>query len=458
MSLGIPLHLTHHSVAHTTLSPVSSAWPSDKLFAHNSKLERALTRHDLYAIQIGPTWRDRAIPAMQLTPDRLILGVGTSLVVHPLLHPGRRFAGKTVGGAKEYRISTGGSEADVVGVHELPGGSVAVAQFDGTLQRLELSPAKGDHTMKSTAHYVHPKGSNIHVLAGCGDMLLTASSGGSRASSPSSMTLPGNARPAGTVRLWRASSPWLPPTQLQLPTPRAWSALLTDSRAFLGLNGGIHVHALAPSGMQRTAVLHGVQPQHSAAYGLVQPPFKSSVGSSDHTLLSAWHDGVARLHDLRTGSAPVLELSDPWSDAGLYSCAFVGAHGVAAGGAQHGQVSVWDVRSPRSSGWSLFSPGGRGSPVYALAGEGGRVWGVTEKRAFVLAFDGSGDVPGGLATPAARAPPPVKGAKDVPSGWKRRGGRMNWTVHFGEHAAKEVTMGYRHGDRGMALFESRVPA
>lgn len=152
-----------------------------------------------------------------------------------------------------------------------------------------------------------------------------------------------------------------------------------------------------------------------------------------------------------------MELHDPWYDAGLYAAAFVGAHGICGGGAQEGIVSFWDVRMPKR-GWSLYSPSGKGSPVYALKGEGGRLWGVTERRAFVLAFDGSGDVEGGLVAPAARAPPPPKGAKDVPTSWRRRGGKRGWTVHYGDHALKEICKGYKHDGGGMDLFDTKLLA
>jgi WD40 repeat protein len=337
------------------------------------------------------------------------------------------WAPRSAAPARTYPLGSGsGSAADVVGVHALPApNTYIVAHFDGTLQRVEL-----DRTAKSTAHYMHPRGgtsspSNIRALAGHEDSFLAASE--------------------GVARLYRSRAPWVPPTEIDLGAGvRAWSAALTESTAFVGVSGGIGTYALHSSGPVRVRNLQGPE-KGSAAYAVAPGP----------QILSAWYDGAARLHDPRTGSAPVLELSDPWSDVAFYSAAFVGEYGVAAGGAQHGTVSVWDVRNP-GGGWSVFSPAGRGSPVYALAGDGGRVWGVTERRAFVLAFDGSGDVEGGIVTHDGRGARP--GTKDVPTGYGRRGGKFRWTVHYGDHAAREVSMGYRHGDRGMSLFETEVPA
>lgn len=246
----------------------------------------------------------------------------------------------------------------------------------------------------------------------------------------------------GNVWLYKANSPWISPSSMVIDE-RPWSALLTE-KAYIGLNGGIQVARLTSSGLVPESMLHGMMPGHSAAYGLAE--------GDGGELLSAWYDGVARVHDPRSGPDPVLELSDPWSDSALYSCAYVGSHGIAAGGAQHGIVSVWDARYPKG-GWSVFSPGGKGSPVYQLAGDGGKLWGVTERRAFVLAFDGSGEVVEGIVRVGARV---ASREKEVPKGFGRRGRKLAWTVHYGEHAEREVSMGYCHGGRGMNLFETRV--
>jgi hypothetical protein len=181
----------------------------------------------------------------------------------------------------------------------------------------------------------------------------------------------------------------------------------------------------------------------------------------------------------------------------MYSATFTGEYHIAGGGARHGTVAFFDVRNGKKKcGWSCFSPGGKGSPVYALRGEGGKVWGVTEKRAFVVAFDGSGDVPGGLgsrelagevglagpertlgewtgtesglgtANGYGHGPSSVANGhgytgphgagehwrgRHVPSGWKGRGGRWNWTVRYDKDEGKGV--GYEHAERGVKLFD-----
>ncbi|GMK55459.1 hypothetical protein CspeluHIS016_0205150 [Cutaneotrichosporon spelunceum] len=433
-TLGIPLHLTQHPVDHRTLYPSLARWAPPALLSLNGRIGRSLASHKLHALQIGPEWRAPVIPALCLRAGDdpgLALGVGTQLLVHSL-SARRMYAPRSAAPARTYPLGSSsgsgwsGSAADIVGIHALPSpNTYIVAHFDGTLQRLELGQAA-----RSTAHYMHPKGgtsspANIRALAGCGGSFLAASE--------------------GRARLYKARAPWIPPAEIDFGAGvRPWSAALTESTAYVGVAEGIEKYSLSASGPIRISELRGGE-RGSAAYAVVP----------GHQVLSAWYDGTARLHDPRAGADPVLELADPWSDVAFYSAAFVGEYGVAAGGAQHGTVSVWDVRNP-DGGWSVFSPAGRGSPVYALAGDGGRVWGVTERRAFVLAFDGSGDVEGGIITHDGRGRRP--GTKDVPTGYGRRGGKFRWTVHYGDHAAREVSMGYRHGDRGMTLFETEVPA
>jgi len=157
----------------------------------------------------------------------------------------------------------------------------------------------------------------------------------------------------------------------------------------------------------------------------------------------------------------------------MYSCAFLAEYHVAGGGARHGTVALFDIRSIKKKntnqnqnqnqnqnkdGWSCFSPEGRGSPVYKLVGEGGRLWGVTEKRAFVFTFDGSGGRVDGVVRTEARAKRKVGGGRERPSGWKGRGGKWGWTVRYGEEEEDEVVTGYDHSQRGVSLFDSlKVP-
>jgi hypothetical protein len=385
------------------------------------------------------------------------------------------------GPAREYAVAKKdqGSGADIVGLVTLSGGQVGVGQYDGILQRVELpsahpadelpsASAGSKGSIRSTAHYPHPTGSNIHTLTGTDDLIMSTTS-------------------AGLVSIYTTRSPWLSPATFELPpSVRTWSSLLTSPSSTLGFSAmvgtgqGISLYPLHPSGPSSvagkldtdSAVRHLCGPDApavSSAYSLTLPihPSKTAGSITHHpsTLLSSWYDSHLRLHDLRSpSSSPIATFSDPyaWADgSAMYSATFLGENWIAGGGARHGTVCLFDVRWP-TKGWSAFSPGGKGSPVYALQGDGGRLWGVSEKRAFVLAFDGSADpvwgevlddtlsegrdvntaesgVAGlhgeGLVHLQARTRP-VKVEERV-SGWKGRGGKWSWTVRYRQDAPQQ---------------------
>ena len=337
------------------------------------------------------------------------------------------------------------SEADVVGTVSLGDNELGVAQYNGTLQRFKLYD---NGKLTSTAHYPHPRGENIYTISASedGSKMMTTTSG-------------------GVVYLFSTRSPWIEPETIHLPAEkgqqRAWSSLVSTSLSspsfFLGLYGGIHVHNLNPSATPSstpTRILQGPEApsSKSSAYDIHLP--SPSSAHNPNLLLSAWYDSEIRLHDLRSPSSyPVMSFFDPyqWADgSAIYSAAYIAENGIAGGGARHGSVSLFDIRQPKT-GWSISTPGGKGSPVYALQGDGGRLWGVTQRRAFVLAFDGSGDVEEGMVLHSARAP--KDRVSHRPSGWTPRGGKWGWTVRYDEGDAS--TTGYEHHQRGVTLFDSR---
>ena len=267
-----------------------------------------------------------------------------------------------IGPAREYPVAKRdqGSGADIVGLVALPDGQFGVGQYDGTLQRIQLpSGIAGEAAhVRSTAHYPHPKGSNIHTLTGADDLMMSTTS-------------------AGLVSIFASRSPWQPPSTFEFSaTTRAWSSLLTSPKSSLGFSAmigtgqGISIYPLHPSSGRNTSqtvrYLTGPDaPAVSSAYSLFLPSSSSSspsAGSITHhpsTLLSSWYDSHLRLHDLRSASAsPIATFSDPyaWADgSAMYSAAFVGENWIAGGGARHGIVCLFDVRWPKK-GWSAFSP------------------------------------------------------------------------------------------------------
>lgn len=450
--MGIPLYLSGHAQHHVSLYPGQTRWPPYSLVRHNALISDSLDRRRWHALQVGQTWPQKVIPTLSLTDDNIIIGVGGKLLVHPLVRPpgawpsgsqGVRAAGR----GREYPIvgKQAGSEADIMGVGVLDDGQLAVAQYSGVLRRYRL----GANGAAPTAYWAHPKGSNLHAYSTSINQILTVTS-------------------LGLVSLYKARSPWLEPSTLQLaPGSRAWSALLTLNNRYLsptalvGVSGGILLHDVSTTGLSRSSRPSLLGPDHpmtSSPYDLKLAPSPSVHHPS--TVLSAWYDSDLRVHDLRSSSRlPVIELSDKWANGtAMYSCAFVGETYVAGGGARHGTVSFFDIRNPKH-GWSCFSPGGKGSPVYALQGEGGRVWGVTERRAFVLAFDGTGSTSQGLVLDEARALP--ERTEWRPDGYRQRGGKWQWGVRHNDgerrpgagSAVDTTARGYDHRGMGLRLFD-----
>jgi hypothetical protein len=397
---------------------------------------------------------------MELASDNIFLGVGGRLHIHPLTPTNREgVMTKKVERERIWNVSkrSDGSRGDIVGLAPLSDGQVIVAQYDGTIQRLDPRyPGQGG-MLKSTAHYSSgpSKGKKdaLHTLAHEGDMFMTTTS----SQNP-------------TAHIYSARSPWVSPSSMSLPLgeSRAWASLVSTTSKYLpptvmlGLSSSISIYDLplsSQSGPSRRLTGPDL-PARSSAYDIHLPPPSSIHHPS--TLLSAWYDSHLRLHDLRSPSpSPVTEFSDPWiwaDGSAMYSSTFFGEYGIAGGGARHGTVCLFDIRYPKK-GWSVFSPGGKGSPVYSLKGEGGKIWGVTEKRAFVLAFDGSGDEGQGLLSDelmdGVRRDREVKSRssrRETPTNWKGRGGRRV-AMSTREEEDDGSGRGYEHSQRKVELFD-----
>ncbi|KAG8700584.1 hypothetical protein FRC08_004617 [Ceratobasidium sp. 394] len=203
------------------------------------------------------------------------------------------------------------------------------------------------------------------------------------------------------VSLYNTRSPWIEPTRvvssttpyLPVKQSRTWCSLITRADS-LAITGSTHLslHPILPSGLQQTSKPHTIPGplKQSACYALSHSP-----DSHPDILLSGWHDGVVRMHDLRT-EAVELTLRDPWSDSGVYC---VGARGgsaahVVAGYSKHGMLAIFDIRSP-STAYTTYAPSPSLGPprphngftqVSALHVEASRIFGTTPHRPFVLDF------------------------------------------------------------------------
>ena len=438
----MPLYLNLHPQHHLTLHPPRCLWQPIDLIRYNRTILRNIDRLSWHALQVGQTWPQAVIPTLLLSSSRLIIGCGGKLLVHPIADPPEPGGGKVVERAREYPIARkgSGSGTDIIGVVDLEG-DLGIAQYDGTLQRFQL---RKNGQLRSVAHFPHPKGSNVHTLSASpdGGLMMTTTA-------------------LGLVSLFKTHSPWIRPETFELAEAnRAWSSKIITNHQSLspsllfGVHGGIVRYHLLPTGPDPNpeSLLYGANPASRASpYDLVLPPHPSVHHPS--LLLSAWYDSHLRLHDLRSSSrGPVAEFSDPWQWAdgsAMYCATFLAENYIAGGGARHGAVAIFDVRNAKK-GWSAFSPAGKGSPVYALEGEGGRLWGVSQKRAFVLAFDGSGAKSEGLVAAGARAQPEKTRVQS--HGWSRRGGRRGWLTAADDSG--DDCKGYSHDQRGLALFRS----
>ncbi|ODO03528.1 hypothetical protein L198_02376 [Cryptococcus wingfieldii CBS 7118] len=455
--LGIPLYLASHRLSHLTLSPFPTQWLPYNLAKYNHQISTRLISRQWHALQIGRTWSQSVIPTLYLDAEqsRLVLGVGGDVVIHPLYRPHHRMGGKVVGQGRGYpiRSAEAGSKSDVVSIVDLKDGqgSLAIAQFDGTIRRFSF-PDDPHSPPKVTAHYPHSstRSTRVRKVVGSekGDMMMSTSWD-------------------GQVSFLHTRSPWVQPTTMNVEGKVAWSSLLTTSHpslpptAMLGTKTAVSCHDILPSGPVETParLLRGPDLPHTTSpYDIQLPPPSSS--HNPNILLSAWYDSHLRLHDLRSSSAsPIMTFQDPftWADSSaFYSCCFTGENWLAGGGARHGTVAFFDIRNS-TRGWSCFSPGGKGSPAYSLQGEGGKVWGVTEKRAFVLAYDGSGDIHEGLVANEARAAPQNQRdrGRHAPNGYRGRGGKWNWTVRYDADEGNKA-VGYEHTDREIKMFDSLV--
>ncbi|WRT66905.1 uncharacterized protein IL334_003870 [Kwoniella shivajii] len=488
-SLGIPLYLSNHRQSHRTLYPLCSYWNPEYLVRHNHYINQSLNQHRFHALQIGPTWTQAVIPTLTLTSDNLIIGVGGKILSHPLISPLEEYGGKTIGPSREYPIGKRGSggRADVIGIipfqnHNQNENEFIVGQFDGTIQRIIL-PSSGPSIPKITAKYNTAASSSfkqqesIHTIVGNenGDRFMTTST-------------------SGKADIYQTKSPWIEPFSIQLKSSRAWSSLLTTenqsigAKAMIGVQGSIELYDLLPSGISSNPSRKLIGPEEpllSSPYDIHLPSQDSSSSSSSspfslrNTILSGWYDSHIRLHDIRSSSnLPILNFSDPftWADgSAFYSTCFMGEYYIAGGGSKHGTVSFFDIRYPNFSknpsnpsskkskskiGWSCFSPGGKNSPVYKLQSDGGKLWGVTERRSFVLSFDTSGNSKNGILSNEleSREKSHVRDrdkGRYVPGGWKGRGGKWNWTVRYDQDEARGA-VGYEHRDRGVELFDSLI--
>ncbi|QRW06660.1 hypothetical protein RhiLY_05659 [Ceratobasidium sp. AG-Ba] len=273
------------------------------------------------------------------------------------------------------------------GIGALPGLGGKEALFvgcaNGQVLRVQLS--RPDEALRATvtAHYTHPPQQGITSLAT------------SRWKNKSALAI--TTAQGGVVSLYNTRSPWIEPTRFCPPIqrlsgtkqPRTWCSFISTSDT-LAITGSTHLslHPILSSGIQPPRPIKGPLKQ-SSCYALSRSP-------DDHPdiVLSGWHDGVVRLHDLRTERVE-LSMRDPWTESGVY-CVGAGGSGVhvVAGYSKHGMLAIFDIRSP-SMGYTIYAPSPSLGPprphngftqVSSLHVEASRIFGTTPHRPFVFDF------------------------------------------------------------------------
>ncbi|KZS93632.1 hypothetical protein SISNIDRAFT_485250 [Sistotremastrum niveocremeum HHB9708] len=379
-------------------------WSARAQVRHQYLSDRAWKNHLFITQPIDFAWRGKRHPILSLSADRLVVAVGSRLMVYSISAAGRDRPTKlTKHCTLDISVSSrsprnsmaltdvtglGCVEPGLVGIPD----SIVVTQGDGSLREVELPsniyqppPDKPCDAVLRTRSPSQSSGS-IQSMSSYRSNSLTLSS-------------------TGMAYLYGGSIFDTSPSTVQISRAKGWSTHLTSSWAALGTSSPtpLTICSVTPSGLSshpiaglHRSVDHLALPAQasaspSAVYGITSPPIGFPAGSPDQIVVSAWFDGKVRLHDLRDGSPkPSLVMKDPWTATDAKYCVSVGGGAsaqVVAGSSFHSVVCVWDVRSPDKSGWSLHAPGNDRSPVYSLILEGSRMWCATESRVCVFDFD-----------------------------------------------------------------------
>lgn len=143
---------------------------------------------------------------------------------------------------------------------------------------------------------------------------------------------------------------------------RIWSCqFLAEDQVAVGFGpsaGPVHVYKITPNGFLadpiRTFALQVRNSRFTSVYPLLPVPREAHAGSgSGNTFLSGGHDGMIRLHDVRSPRNVETIFWDPTNDSSVYSLAAQGAERVVAGVSRHSMIKVFDLRFPGSHVYNM---------------------------------------------------------------------------------------------------------
>ena len=424
------------------------------------QINQAWSHQKFVTRSLSSPWRQPYHPILALSSKRLVVSAGNAITSYRFGYDriNRQSVVEYEGSHLVFPSIQGdpNSILDITGLTFLPDGeTLLVSNFEGTLVRVRISP-DNDGAIETL-----PKDRNRREA----DRPLQASRTaiydvkiGRIRTLTSSGTIAVSVAESGQTAVVNSASPWMKPAIVNIGKVTWSSHLELDSSTpylALGTRSSVSVYPFSDGVLRAspTAELGGPG-RGTPVYCVAQ----YIPGGSPDILASGWYDGKVRIHDLRCSQrtwsldsttlgalAPVMTLSDPWrSFDPVYSLAArgmlddegarrTGCHGgggglahqhhyLTAGSSFHSVVCLWDVRQPSES-WSLFAPGGDRSPVHSLKTEGSRIWGVTERRAFVVDF-----APDAAST---RFPDVERGAHHTGNPYLHRyGSRLSLKVHY----------------------------
>ena len=87
----------------------------------------------------------------------------------------------------------------------------------------------------------------------------------------------------------------------------------------------------------------------------VLAPLDNVCGNDGQLFLSGWSDGVARLHDIRTGNGCEISYTDKVDDGQILSLQPIGHQSFLAGSHQNGCLKTFDMRMPGAKNYSYLN-------------------------------------------------------------------------------------------------------
>ncbi|KAH8822811.1 hypothetical protein DL96DRAFT_1533444 [Flagelloscypha sp. PMI_526] len=373
---GWQAHLRHHPRPTQSIS-----FPSPKAqVQHNHICDLNWESKSFQARPLAKPWSLKQQPSMAMNTEFLLVGAGSSLTVYKFHRRKRSPSWPAVG--KPASITMNDEDGPLIHRDDITSLSFQsndvflIGRQYGGIEVFNIHDLVRTELMREGTQDLH-SGALVESISSSDDGSL-------------SVALSSN----GQATLFTHSGM----SSINLES-RSWTAHLNSSSSFVavGSTSGrpLTVFPITPSGIapQPSAILSRnttATNSSSAVYAITNGPPCSPWGASPNVLASGWYDGYVRIHDLRTSAThlPVYSTHDPWCYEPVYSLSLGGGSGchIGAGLARHSVVAFWDIRGKDGSGWSVYPPGNDPSPVYDLVMEGSRVWGVTERRAFVLDF------------------------------------------------------------------------